>query len=103
MRGDILTAAGRSAEARTAYTNALARLDPRSPYRNYVQVKLDTLGGAVTPPASAAGAAPAVTATTAPAAAPAAAPAVAPAVAPAAAPAAAAPATPPAYAPAPKK
>ena len=46
-RGDILTAAGRSAEARAAYQNALSRLDPRSPYRNYVQVKLDTLGGAL--------------------------------------------------------
>jgi predicted negative regulator of RcsB-dependent stress response len=50
MRGDILAAAGRPAEARTAYTNALARLDPKSPYRNYVQVKLDTLGGAAAPP-----------------------------------------------------
>jgi predicted negative regulator of RcsB-dependent stress response len=47
MRGDILLAAGRNAEARTAYQTALARIDPTSPYRNYVQVKLDTLGGAV--------------------------------------------------------
>ena len=55
MRGDILVAAGRNAEARTAYQSALARIDQRSPYRTYVQVKLDTLGGAVaagtTPPA----------------------------------------------------
>ena len=60
MRGDILSAAGRNAEARTAYQTALARIDPKSPYRNYVQVKLDTLGGAVpagaAPGASAAGA-----------------------------------------------
>ena len=35
MRGDILAAAGRNAEARAAYQNALARLDPKSPYRSY--------------------------------------------------------------------
>ena len=45
LRGDILAAAGRSGEARTAYQTALARLDAKSSYRNYVQVKLDTLGG----------------------------------------------------------
>lgn len=73
MRGDILSAAGRTAEARTAYTNSLARLDPRSPYRNYVQVKLDTLGGAVAPPGAAApgAATPTVAPTSAPATAPA--------------------------------
>jgi predicted negative regulator of RcsB-dependent stress response len=48
-RGDILVAAGRSVEARAAYQSALTRLDPRSPYRNFVQVKLDTLGGAIPP------------------------------------------------------
>ena len=47
MRGDILAAAGRAAEARTAYQTALARLDAKSSYRNFVQVKLDALGGAV--------------------------------------------------------
>jgi len=47
LRGDTLAAAGRSAEARAAYQSALARLDAKSPYRNFVQVKLDTLGGAV--------------------------------------------------------
>ena len=47
LRGDILVGAGRNAEARTAYQSALARLDAKSPYRNFVQVKLDTLGGAV--------------------------------------------------------
>jgi predicted negative regulator of RcsB-dependent stress response len=46
LRGDILAAAGRRGEARTAYQSALARLDARSPYRAYVQVKLDALGGA---------------------------------------------------------
>ncbi len=57
LRGDILAAAGRTAEARTAYQTALARLDARSAYRNFVQVKLDTVGGAV-PAAGAAGATP---------------------------------------------
>jgi predicted negative regulator of RcsB-dependent stress response len=61
MRGDILIAAGRNSEARTAYQTALARIDPKSPYRNYVQVKLDTLGGAM--PAGNAPAASAATST----------------------------------------
>ena len=43
---------GRVADARTAYETALAKLDPKSPYRNYVQVKHDALGGAA--PAAAA-------------------------------------------------
>ena len=58
LRGDALAAAGRAADARTAYQTALAKLDPKSPYRNYVQVKHDALGGtrrrpaAVEPPAA---------------------------------------------------
>ena len=55
MRGDILNAAGRGGEARSAYQIALARLDAKSQYRNFVQVKLDALGGAA-PVAGAAGA-----------------------------------------------
>jgi len=47
LRGDILAAAGRRDEARTAYQTALVRLDAKSAYRNFVQVKLDTLGGPV--------------------------------------------------------
>jgi predicted negative regulator of RcsB-dependent stress response len=47
LRGDILAAAARKGEARTAYQTALTRLDAKSPYRNFVQVKLDALGGAV--------------------------------------------------------
>ncbi len=47
LRGDILSAAARTNEARIAYQTALARLDAKSPYRQYVQVKLDALGGAV--------------------------------------------------------
>ena len=81
MRGDILAAAGRNAEARAAYQNALVRLDPKSPYRSYVQVKLDAQGGAI-PVAGAAAAAPATVA--APATPPAPATAPAPAAAPAA-------------------
>jgi len=46
LRGDALAAAGRVADARTAYETALAKLDAKSPYRTYVQVKHDTLGGA---------------------------------------------------------
>lgn len=52
LRGDILAAAGRSSDARAAYQSALARLDAKSPYRNFVQLKLDSLGGA-TPAAGA--------------------------------------------------
>ena len=46
LRGDALAAAGRVADARSAYESALAKLDAKSPYRNFVQVKLDALGGA---------------------------------------------------------
>jgi len=74
LKGDVLAAAGRQAEARAAYEVALAKFDPKSPYRNYLQVKLDALGGATTPAAGAA-AAPATPAAGAPAAAPASAPA----------------------------
>lgn len=45
LRGDALAAAGRAADARAAYQSALAKLDSKSPYRNYVQVKHDALGG----------------------------------------------------------
>jgi predicted negative regulator of RcsB-dependent stress response len=43
LRGDALAAAGRNADARKAYQTALAKLDAKSPYRNYVQLKLDSL------------------------------------------------------------
>jgi len=46
LRGDALVAAGRPADARAAYENALAKLDPKSAYRNYVQVKHDALAQA---------------------------------------------------------
>ena len=47
LRGDALSAAGRNDEARAAYQTALAKIDPKSPYRSFVQVKLDALGGAL--------------------------------------------------------
>jgi len=45
LRGDILVAAAKPAEAKAAYQLALAHLDPKSPYRAFVQVKFDALGG----------------------------------------------------------
>lgn len=58
LRGDALAAAGRAADARTAYETALAKLDAKSAYRNYVQVKHDALDAsakaATAPPAGAA-------------------------------------------------
>jgi predicted negative regulator of RcsB-dependent stress response len=77
LRGDALAMAGRKAEARAAYEDALAKLDSKSTYKQYVQVKLDALGGAGAPapaPAAPSGSAPA-----APAATPAPAPATPPA------------------------
>jgi predicted negative regulator of RcsB-dependent stress response len=55
LRGDALAAAGRTADSRAAYQEALAALDPKSPYRAYVQVKLDAAGGAVAVPPPTAG------------------------------------------------
>jgi predicted negative regulator of RcsB-dependent stress response len=46
LRGDALAAAGRGADARAAYENALAKLDAKSTYRNYVQVKHDAIAAA---------------------------------------------------------
>jgi len=46
LRGDAFVAAGRTADARSAYESALAKLDGKSQYRSYVQVKHDALGGA---------------------------------------------------------
>ena len=45
MRGDILAAQGKAAEARIAYQQALDKSDPKSPYYHVVQLKLDALGG----------------------------------------------------------
>lgn len=46
LKGDILVAQGKSAEARAAYQLAFDKAEPGSQYRNLIQVKLDALGGA---------------------------------------------------------
>jgi predicted negative regulator of RcsB-dependent stress response len=75
LRGDALAAAGRNDEARAAYQLALAKIDAKTAYRNFVQVKLDSLGGAVAIDATPATPAPAAGASPAPAPAPATTPA----------------------------
>ena len=42
-KGDILTAAGKAAEARGAYQMALDRISAKSAYHNIIQMKLDAL------------------------------------------------------------
>ena len=44
LKGDILAVQNKRAEARSAYQMALEKSDPRSNYRQLVQVKLDALG-----------------------------------------------------------
>lgn len=46
LKGDILVAQGKSAEARSAYQLALDRSETGSPYRFTLQLKLDSLGEA---------------------------------------------------------
>ena len=46
LRGDVLAAQGKPAEARAAYTLALNKSLLNSNYRNVVQIKLDALGPA---------------------------------------------------------
>jgi predicted negative regulator of RcsB-dependent stress response len=46
LRGDVLTAQGRSAEARAAYQLALDKSEAGSAYRATIQLKLDALGDA---------------------------------------------------------
>lgn len=46
LKGDVLRAAGKKAEARAAYQLALDKLDAQSSYRSLVQLKLDGLGKA---------------------------------------------------------
>lgn len=44
LKGDILVAQGKAAEAKKAYTEALANLDEKSKFRRYTEQKLDALG-----------------------------------------------------------
>ncbi len=46
LRGDILTAQEKPAEARSAYQAALDKTDAKSPYRGVIQGKLEALGEA---------------------------------------------------------
>lgn len=46
MKGDIFSAQGKKAEARSAYQLALDRSDAGSLYRQVIQIKLDALGDA---------------------------------------------------------
>ena len=46
LRGDALVALNRKDDARAAYNDALANLDPNAPNRAFVQMKLNDLGGA---------------------------------------------------------
>lgn len=46
MKGDVLAAQGKKAEAREAYQLALDRSEAGTPYRAIVQIKLDALGEA---------------------------------------------------------
>ena len=45
-RGDLLAAQGKTADARSAYQSALAKMDQKNPGRLLIQLKLDALGGA---------------------------------------------------------
>jgi predicted negative regulator of RcsB-dependent stress response len=44
LKGDVLVSLGKSAEAKTAYQEALTKLDPRGKFRALTQQKLESLG-----------------------------------------------------------
>ncbi|MBI5626722.1 MAG: tetratricopeptide repeat protein [Nitrosomonadales bacterium] len=46
LRGDVLSAQGKTDEARSAYKLAQEKTDVKSTYRNLIQMKLDALGAA---------------------------------------------------------
>lgn len=46
LKGDVLSAQGKTDEARTAYKLAYEKTDEKSMYRNLIQMKLDALGAA---------------------------------------------------------
>jgi predicted negative regulator of RcsB-dependent stress response len=45
LRGDVLLAQNKPAEARTAYQAAFGKMQEDNPYRSIVELKLDALGG----------------------------------------------------------
>ena len=45
LKGDVLSAQGKSDEARTAYQLAISKMDSKSEYRGLIQIKLDALAG----------------------------------------------------------
>ena len=49
-KGDILMAQNKLAEARTAYQAAIAAMDSKNPGRKLVELKLESIGGAVATP-----------------------------------------------------
>lgn len=46
LKGDVLSAQGKAAEAKAAYQLAYDKTDAKSTYRNLIQMKLDALGAA---------------------------------------------------------
>lgn len=44
MKGDVLAAQGKIAEAKSSYQAALEKMDAGSPYRGFVELKLESLG-----------------------------------------------------------
>ncbi|MDH4235274.1 MAG: tetratricopeptide repeat protein [Gallionella sp.] len=46
LRGDVLSAQGKTEEAKSAYKLAYEKTDAKSMYRNLIQMKLDALGAA---------------------------------------------------------
>jgi predicted negative regulator of RcsB-dependent stress response len=46
LRGDVLAAQGKPADARAAYQQALDKSDPNSQYRRLIELKLDAMGEA---------------------------------------------------------
>jgi predicted negative regulator of RcsB-dependent stress response len=46
LKGDVLLAQGKPAEARAAYQAAFGKMQEDNPYRSIVELKLDALGGA---------------------------------------------------------
>ena len=44
LKGDVLSVQGKTEEAKTAYKLAYEKTDAKSPYRNLIQMKLDSMG-----------------------------------------------------------